>query len=212
MKRLMIFLTMVLVATTTGLFVNCSSPLKSADDNPSLPGPGGKLDTFLLTDTIFAIDTIFNGDTIFAIDTIFNGDTIYAIDTIFNGDTIFAIDTIITSDTIVLVDTVEIFPPDSLISPVVCARLSSGHQDIVWMFRNEEKLFNLEFVAALERDKPNSLLSVDINGELYEWNLAESLEMNLSMILEQNSVIRIKTCKPPSYGHAIDICLTISEP
>jgi hypothetical protein len=118
-------------------------------------------------------------------------------------------DTVTVTDTIIQVDTVTVVVTDS---QTVCSRMGSNQQEIVWLFRNEEGQYRLEFAALAERDKPSHILSVDVEGQLYKWDLAENTEFILDRYLEQNATVLILTSKPPSFGHSIDVCLTVKTP
>jgi hypothetical protein len=180
------------------------------------------VDTTVQTDTIIVTDTI--ADTIIdtVVDTI--GDTVIDtfidtvidsfIDTIVDTSTDTVIDSIFDTitDTIMGVDTIVVVIPDTSDSPVVCARLNSYQQEIVWMFRNQPGQYHLEFVGLPDRTKPAPILTVNIDGANYEWNLAESTELILDRYLVQNAMINITRNKPNPFGHDIDICLTVTRP
>jgi hypothetical protein len=179
--------------------VNCADPMEDGNPRQFTPvGPGG--------DTIYTFDTMLVFDTTVIYDSTFNFDTVVVIDTIVNIDTLVVIDT--TSD----VDTIFIDPSGPGGFGVVCARLSSAQKEIVWMFRNAEGTYLLEFVASVERAHPNQTLSVDIDGQTFLWNPLENSEYITEQLLGQHAVIRITPNKPMSLGHAIDICLTVSAP
>lgn len=133
------------------------------------------------------------------------------VDTIIDYDTILVVDTLTVVDTLIVTDTVIIVEPGPGDSGMVCARLTSVIQEIVWLFRNSEGMFKLEFAAAVERDHPVQTLTVDIDGEEFIWKPAEDSEFIENMHLDQNAVIRINPKKPPSLGHSIDICLTVTR-
>jgi len=221
MKRAALLVIAGLVILAFQIISNCSQPLESSDLNPS-PGPGspGRVDTLYIFDTTYVVhdgqvDTVIVVDTIIQIDTTVVTDTI--IDTTIEVDTIIlpdstivdtVIDTIFLPDT-TLVDTVIIVEPGN--SPILCDRLSSAQQEIVWLFRNPEGSYHLEFVALPEREHPTHTLAVTINGQTYDWSLSESLELVLDHNLGSNAMIRIETSKPPSFGHAIDVCVTVTK-
>jgi hypothetical protein len=196
MKRAAFLLIIALVILAFQIISNCSQPLESSDLNPS-PGPGfpGRVDTLFVFDTVVIVH---NGrvDTLIAIDTIIQTDTVTQIDTTY-GDTV--------------TDTVFVGEPGEGDGQMLCARLSSSQQEIVWLFRNAEGPYHLEFAALPERDHPTHTLAVTIDGQTYDWSLSESLELVLDQNLGSNAMIRILTSKPPSFGHAIDICLTVAR-
>jgi hypothetical protein len=162
-------------------------------------------DTVMQIDTVFVVDTLMEVDTMFAVDTVYQIDTVFVVDSTSQTDTVFIIDTVLQIDTVVVIE-----PGDS--GPIaMCARLSSCRQEIVWMFRNPEGDYRLEFTAASERDNPDQTLVVAIDGEKYFWKPSRDSEFITEQHLEQNAIIRINSKKPPAFGHAIDVCLTVSK-
>ncbi|MEE9442396.1 MAG: hypothetical protein V3V99_06990 [candidate division Zixibacteria bacterium] len=137
-------------------------------------------------------------------------DPVPSIDTLFSIDTLHTIDTLTQIDTLTIIDTITIIEPGIGESQIVCGRISTTQKDLVWMFRNPEGTYNLEFTALTDRDKPAQELALDIDGQEFLWNPGENPELITELILSQNAVFRITTNKPPSLGHAIDICLSIT--
>lgn len=127
-----------------------------------------------------------------------------------SGASPFPSDTVTIVDTVIQIDTVIITEPDSSGLFFVCSRLSAGQQEIVWLFRNEEGMFHLEYAASAEFDQPTQLVIVDIDGEQFEWRPSSNPEFILDHNLEENATMRITLDQPPSFGHAIDICLTLT--
>ena len=241
MKRTAFLLIVTMAILAFQIISNCSQPLESSDLNPSLgPGSPGRVDTLFVfdtvvivhdgrVDTLIMVDTIIQADTTVVTDTIIIPDTTIVdtiIDTIIVPDTTIVdtiIDTIIVPDT-TIVDTIfdTITIPDStivdtviIIEPgdgqILCDRLSSAQQEIVWLFRNAEGPFHLEFAALPESEHPNHTLTVSIGDQLYYWDLSVSLELILDTTLPANATIIITTSKPPSFGHAIDVCVTVTK-
>lgn len=124
-------------------------------------------------------------------------------------DTITISDTVIIVDTTILVDTLIVVVHDTSGSQTLCSRLSPYLKEIVWMFRNTEELYLLEFVANSEQNQPPRTLSVDIDGRQFSWDLTESNEFITEQHLNSNATVKIITDQPPSFGHDIDICLTV---
>lgn len=120
------------------------------------------------------------------------------------------IDTLFSIDTLHVIDTITIIEPGTGESQIVCGRISTTQKDLVWMFRNPEGTYNLEFMVLTDRDKPVQELTLDLDGQELLWNPGDNPELIAELILSQNAVFRITTNKPPSLGHAIDICLTIT--
>lgn len=208
--------------------------------NPDPPNPIYIYDTIIFSDTVFVddttltidtliiVDTILNTDTLLIIDTSFVLDTINIIDTIINTDTIFVndstiiidtliiidttvyYDTVTVTDTAVVVDTVIVTVPDTTGSQMLCAQLASNLKEIVWMFRNPDGAYHLEFSASNDQNKPPRLLNVYIDDELYQWDLDVSKEFIFDMDLNANTIVKISTTKPGAFGHEINICLTIT--
>jgi len=220
MKRAVFLLLAALLVAALQIISNCAQPLESDDlsSKPS-PGPQGRVDTLYVLDTVLIIhggkvDTVIVVDTIIQTDTTVITDTV--IDTIIDVDTVIVPDSIIIDtvflpdttiiDTQIIVDTVIIIEPGD--APMLCDRLSSAQQEIVWLFRNAEGPFHLEFAALPERDHPQHTLTVAIGDQIFFWDLSESLEFVLDVTMPANATIIITTSRPPSFGHAIDICLT----
>ena len=111
------------------------------------------------------------------------------------GDTVT--DTVVVVDTIIVADT------------MFCARLDSHRKEIVWMIRNHEGLFRLEFSAIREGESQSRTLVINIDDQLLFWHLSEYSEFVAEQNLEQNVIVRIESIPPYAYGHAIDICLRV---
>jgi len=118
---------------------------------------GGKIDTVIVVDTIIQYDTTVITDTIIDVDTVVIPDSIIidtiiipdttivdtVVDTIILPDTTIVdtvVDTVILPDTTIIVDTVIIIEPGD--GPMLCDRLSSAQQEIIWLFRNAEGPFS----------------------------------------------------------------------
>ena len=161
-------------------------------------------DTTIIYDTFNIVDTINNTDSLFIYDTTTIIDTFNVIDTVFN------LDTLIISDTVFSTDTVIVIVPDSSGSLMQCARLASHLKEIVWMFSNEANNFNLEFSASISQEEPARNLIIDINGETYLWTPENNKRFSIELYLDEDSQITINTDRPSSFGHDIDICLTLT--
>ena len=195
MKRAAFLLVLGSIILAFQIISNCSQPLENNDlgGSPS-PSPGLRIDTVY----VINIDTVV---------IVHQG----SVDTLLIFDTVVQVDTVVLADSPV-VDTVVIIIDSGSYGPqMVCARLNSGQQDIVWLLRNREGRYHLEFAALPESDHPTHTLTVDIGGQTYEWSLSESLELILDEDLGANTTIRVTTSKPPSLGHSIDICLTLTK-
>lgn len=184
------------------ILLNCSSPLESANgNNPSPPPPGSETvyvhDTVRLTDTVSdsSADTIF--DTVTIVDT-FNDSII---------DTFIVVDTV--QDTII--DTLIIVEPDTNGTMVLCSSISPCNKEIVWLFRNAEGMFHLEFVANIENPFGQRKLFVIIDGQQYEWKPEIDRELIVDRHLSPNATIKIYQAEPHAYGHSVDICLTMTR-
>lgn len=121
-------------------------------------------------------------------------------------------ETVIVVDTVTYVDTVVVVVPDSSGSQILCGRLFSHQQEIVWIFPGWEGLFRLDFAAIAERGHPRQTLAVDIEDQQFLWRLAESTEFSTIENLEHDTSVRISSVPPYAFGHAIDICLSVGEP
>jgi len=182
-KKIIFLAAAVLIFTGIQFLANCSNPLEGLDgSNPAPPGP------------VIEIDTLYDVDTVVVID----------------SNTV--VDTVVVIDTNTVIDTVIIIEPDPGESQTVCSRIASNQQEIVWMFRNQEGTYLLEFDASLESEHPTQTLSVDIDGQEFLWTPADNAEFITELYLQERTVIRITPHKPPSLGHAVYICLKVSKP
>ena len=139
------------------------------------------------------------------IDTVFYMDTVKITDTLDNSDTIHFVDTVKSTDTVI------IFVTDSSQFQTICSQINSYQKKIVWMFRNQEGDYRLEFSASQDGKKPKQTLHMVIDGHEYRWKPTEDPELIKELHLEQDSTIKITTCSPPARGHPIYICLTLSK-
>ena len=201
MKRILLLAVLALAAGILALAGSCSHPLESDDiGGGQEPSPNVvRVDTLLIFDTVMIIDT----GTVY--DTVYNFDTLVIIDSNFTFDTVYYIDTVFQ------VDTVVISNPGTGGPLFVCATLSTGEKEIVWLFRNSPGRFLLEFAASSERIDPSQAVTVKIGGQEYEWKPARDSELTIEQDLEENTTIRITPIKPPSYGHSISICLKMTQ-
>lgn len=113
-------------------------------------------------------------------------------------------------DTIYIVDTVYVNMPDTSGEQLLCARIASNQHDIVWMFRNPEGTFRLEFEANIGKESPVQEIIIEIDDNKFSWHPVQNKEFAIERDLIQNASIRISTDVPHAYGHAIDICLKIN--
>jgi hypothetical protein len=127
-------------------------------------------------------------------------------------DTIYIVDTVVVIDTVMHIDTVFVPEPGECCYNTFCSHIGSGQHKIVWLLRNSEGRYHLEFGALTERDQPVQKLFVDINGEKFCWSPAHEHELVIDRYLTQNAVIRIYSDQPCAFGHEISICLTVSRP
>lgn len=177
-------------------------------------------DTMWRVDTVMIVDTVNTGgkktDTLYVVDTVQIVDTILQIDTLLQVDTVILVDTVViydtvyVTDTVTQIDTVIIVVPDTGAFRPFCGTLASNQQEIVWMFRNQEGNFRLEFSSTLERVQPGQSVTVDIDGEKYFWDIVADPDFITELHLQQYSTIRITANKPPARGHSIYICLEVT--
>lgn len=167
-------------------------------------------DTIIWIDTVIQHDTIQVPDTIFVPDTIIQVDTVEVPDTVYVPDTIYLPDTVIVTDTIWLTDTVYVVVPDTG-GPVMCGQMGAIQKEIVWMLRNAEGNYHLEFSGRVEKEHPSNTVIIDIDGVQYRWDVSAEPVFVIDTWLEANATILIDRIKPNPFGHSIDICLSISE-
>jgi hypothetical protein len=170
-----------------------------------------QIDTTTQIDTVVVVDSVIQGDTVIQIDTIIIIDTLTEIDTVTQVDTVIQFDTVVVIDTVVQIDTVIVVVPDTGSIRPFCGTLASNQQEIVWMFRNPDGNFLLEFSADMERAQPNQTLTVDIDGETFIWDPNADPEFITEMHLDLHATIRIIANKPPARGHSINVCLTVTQ-
>ncbi len=228
MKRVL-FLTIVgVVAASFGLLVTCSSPLDSSGPDVNPGGNTTIVDTLYLIDTVIIVDSSGQTDTLFVTDTVIQLDTLIVYDSTGQVDTIIIVDTTILNDTVIIIDTTILFDtltvydtttivdtviivePDTMNTGYICGRLGAHRKDLVWMFQNDAGTILFEFKANSEYDHPTQVLTIDIDGQEYVWDLEEAIELAFDQELSENAMIRIVPDKPSAYGHEVDICLTIS--
>ncbi len=208
MKRVLLFTAFSAVFMVMLFIANCADPLETINSRVLVPPAG--VDTIIHLDTIIVIDSLNHVDTIIQIDTLIVVDTTKFTDTLVISDTTFHVDTVIVTDTTNHVDTVIIIEPGPN-GQLLCSRLACNQQEIIWMFRNPEGQYRLEFTATTESGHPTQTLLLNIDGQLATWNTSKSLELILEQPLRAKATIRITSDKPHAFGHSIDICLTMTK-
>lgn len=214
-KRFLSIAALGLVAGT-GVLVSCADPLESTGpDNSSEPiyivDTVPDFDTLIQIDTTTRIDTVYVVDSVIQGDTIIQFDTVTIVDTLIQTDTVVVIDTLVDQDTVTQIDTVFIVVPDTGSIRPFCSVLACNQQEIVWMFRNPDGAFRLEFTADMEKDQPNQTLTVDIDGQTFLWDPNAAPEFITELHLDLHATMRIVANKPPARGHSINVCLTVTE-
>lgn len=184
MKRFTALLVSSALALGVSYLLSCSDPLDVNSSNNPTPG-GNRVDTVFIFDTSNTVDTLIIFDTVIIID---------------SNNTV---------DTVIIIDTVT-FEDDDDDSDDMCGRISCNKKEIVWMFRNPEGIYNLEFSASTERDQPAQTMVVTIDGQPFTWNVADNSELIKNMNLSENAKITISLENPGAYGHAIDVCLEMT--
>ena len=96
-----------------------------------------------------------------------------------------------------------------IIESEYCARLNAQRQEIVWVLQNIEGAHFLDFIAVPERNNDRRILIIDIDDEIYYWNIAEGHELTIETVISNNTIIEIVSTPPHAYGHAIDVCLNL---
>lgn len=202
MKRIVLLLLLALSIVAMQAIIDCSKPL---DSYAVIPDPDPDPDA---KDTIYIFDTLYITDTVITVDTIFGYDTTFIYDTIIAGDTIILIDTVV--DTVMQTDTVFII--DTLaISPTYCASLSFYQKTITWMLQNQSGTYRLEFEASGNNNDPKEELTVDIDGEEYEWRPYDNPKLVLELALNDDVKVFIYSSAPHGFGHALNICLKVEN-
>lgn len=198
MKRLIFLTTCLALFAALQIVSNCSSPLDSSNLTPPNPQPG--------VDTIFIIDTVFTSDTTFIVDTVFiDGDTIVVVDTFVISDTTIITDTVFISDTVTVFDTVVV----GSAGVVLCTEISPSQRKIDWTFLSVPAEYHLAFEATTDRDKPTKALTIDVNGEMFHWDLTQSDNFDFDFEFTQSTTIIIMPDPPNGFGNGVSLCLTL---
>ena len=179
MKRLIFLTACIALFAVFQIVTNCSSPL----DVPELTRP--PVDTIIIfkTDTIF--DTLIIGD----VDTI----TIVITDTVFIPDTLIVFDTVVVGSAGV----------------VICSEISSKQHKIDWTFLAVPAEYHLAFEATTDRDKPTKALTIEVNGEMYHWDLTQFNNFDFDFQFTESTTIIILPDPPKGYGNGVSLCLTL---
>lgn len=201
MKRLMIISTMLALVIGSQALVNCSSPLQSERITGPVNTPS---DTNQIVETLMIVDTVLLIDTLILFDSSQQIDTVIILDTLIEYDTVNQIDTVAITDTIIVTI------PDTTGATTLCDRINGGQKDLLWLLRNPAGSYRLEFVVSVAQNKPPKELEIAINGETYRWFPNSASEFTIELDLPANSEMRVTPMTPVSYGHDLDICLTIT--
>ena len=141
-------------------------------------------------------------------------DTIFVTDTIYSDTLVFdtlIIDTLIV-DTIIIdtliIDTLYI--DSTRIDTMYCGRLNCYRRNIVWLLFNQEGLYELEFLAAVDAITCLPHIIIHVDDQRYTWDLSDGTYYSLEQNLEPYATVRISTDPPHAYGHSIDICMRVT--
>lgn len=198
MRRLIFLTACLALFAALQIVSNCSSPLDSSNLTPPNPQPG--------VDTVFIIDTVFTSDTTFIVDTVFiDGDTIVVVDTFVISDTTIITDTVFISDTVTVFDTVVV----GSAGVVICSEISSAQHKIDWTFLAVPAEYHLAFEATADRDKPTKALTIEVNGEMFNWDLTQSDNFDFDFQFTQSTTIIIMPDPPNGFGNGVSLCLTL---
>ena len=203
MKRL-IFLTTCLALFAVFQFVaNCSSPLESSNLTPPNPNPG--VDTVYIFDTVFTSDTTFIVDTVIVVDTLTGVDTFIVVDTVVISDTTIITDTVFISDTVTVFDTVVV----GSAGVVICSEITSNQHKIDWTFLSVPAEYHLAFEATTDRDKPTKALTIEVNGEMFYWDLTQFDNFDFDFQFTESTTLIILPDPPNGFGNGVSLCLTL---
>ena len=188
MKRLIFLTACVALFAAFQIVINCSSPLDSDDfTTPPIPNPG--VDTVYITDTLTTFDTIFIDDSVLIVDTI----------------TIVITDTVFISDTVIVYDTITV----GTAGVVICTEISPSQRKIDWTFLSVPTEYHLAFEATTDRDKPTKALTIEVNGEMFYWDLTQSDNFDFDFQFTQSTTIIIMPDPPNGFGNGVSLCLTL---
>ena len=197
MKRLVFLITSAVLLASLQIAINCSSPLDGPDNvNPNPP----RVDTFFIHDTVATFDTTFLVDTLFLGD-----DTVLVFDTVIISDTTIITDTFFISDTVTVFDTVTV----GSAGVVICSEISSKQHKIDWTFLAVPAEYHLAFEATLDRNNPTKALTIDVNGQMFYWDLTQNNNFDFDFEFTQSTTIIIMPDPPNGYGNGVGLCLTL---
>ena len=198
MKRLIFLAACLTLFAVFQIVINCSSPLESSNLTPPNPNPG--------VDTVYIFDTVFTSDTTFIVDTVFiDGDTIVVVDTFIISDTTIITDTVFISDTVTVFDTVVV----GSAGVVICSEITSNQHKIDWTFLSVPAEYHLAFEATTDRDKPTKALTIEVNGEMFYWDLTQFNNFDFDFQFTESTTIIILPDPPNGYGNGVSLCLTL---
>ena len=203
MKRLIFLAACLTLFAVFQIVINCSSPLESSNLTPPNPNPG--VDTVYIFDTVFTSDTTFIVDTVIVVDTLTGVDTFIVVDTVVISDTTIISDTVFISDTVIVYDTVTV----GTSGVVICTEIGPSQRKIDWTFLSVPAEYHLAFEAATDRDRPTKSLTIEVNGEMYYWDLTQSNNFDFDFQFTASTNITIMPNPPNSYGNGVSLCLTL---
>ena len=198
MKRLIFLAACLTLFAVFQIVINCSSPLESSNLTPPNPNPG--------VDTVYIFDTVFTSDTTFIVDTVFiDGDTIVVVDTFIISDTTIITDTVFISDTVTVFDTVVV----GSAGVVICSEITSNQHKIDWTFLSVPAEYHLAFEATTDRDKPTKALTIEVNGEMFYWDLTQFNNFDFDFQFTESTTLIILPDPPNGFGNGVSLCLTL---
>ena len=187
MKRLIFLTTCLALFAVFQIVINCSSPLDSSNLTPPIPNPG--VDTIYITDTVITFDTIYLDDSVIVVDTI----TIVITDTVFISDTVTVFDTVVVGSAGV----------------VICSEITSNQHKIDWTFLSVPAEYHLAFEATTDRDKPTKALTIEVNGEMFYWDLTQFNNFDFDFQFTESTTLIILPDPPNGFGNGVSLCLTL---
>ncbi|MCH7946268.1 MAG: hypothetical protein IIC66_00550 [candidate division Zixibacteria bacterium] len=187
MKRLIFLTTCLALFAAFQIVINCSSPLDSSNLTPPIPNPG--VDTIYITDTVITFDTIYLDDSVIVVDTI----------------TIVITDTVFISDTVIVYDTITV----GTAGVVICTEISSKQHKIDWTFLSVPAEYHLAFEATTDRDKPTKALTIEVNGEMFYWDLTQFDNFDFDFQFTESTTLIILPDPPNGFGNGVSLCLTL---
>ena len=143
----------------------------------------------------------------FALQVLFNCSSPLDVNDLSDGSA--APETVFVHDTTIVIDTIIVVVPDTGFSQLRCSSIEGPHAEILWLLMNEAGNYAIEFQASVERSHPEQTLSLNIDGQEFQWDLQTTELLFEGFFLREDTEVRITTVPPHARGHSITVCMRI---